>query len=93
MNAVTIDVEKPASLIDNSINIPEDKLKDSLETDQSSAPRFRDERWKNGTWDLNMFVRNGRMDWDGVIVAGELYLLASIVPFTYFIADIFLLVF
>ncbi|CAH9139659.1 unnamed protein product [Cuscuta epithymum] len=32
-------------------------------------PRFSDNRWKNGSWDLNVFVRNGRMDWDSVIVA------------------------
>lgn len=33
--------------------------------------RFSDKRWKNGTWDLNMFVKNGKMDWDAVIVAGK----------------------
>ncbi|XVE99394.1 hypothetical protein REPUB_Repub03eG0194500 [Reevesia pubescens] len=37
----------------------------------SLAPKFKDERWKNGTWDLNIFVRNGRMDWDEVIVVGR----------------------
>ncbi|XP_057778510.1 light-harvesting complex-like protein 3 isotype 1, chloroplastic [Salvia miltiorrhiza] len=31
--------------------------------------RFSDARWKNGTWDLNMFVKQGRMDWDSLIVA------------------------
>ncbi|XP_047324211.1 light-harvesting complex-like protein 3 isotype 1, chloroplastic [Impatiens glandulifera] len=36
---------------------------------EDSAVKFSDERWKKGTWDLNMFVKNGRMDWDGVIVA------------------------
>ncbi|KAF8379194.1 hypothetical protein HHK36_028623 [Tetracentron sinense] len=36
----------------------------------SSVPKlFHDARWKNGTWDLNMFVKDGKMDWDGVIVA------------------------
>ena len=81
MNAVTLDVqgqkgfkldenEKTASQINKSKDT-EDKLKENFET-ESSAPKFRGERWKNGTWDLNMFVRNGRMDWDGVIVAGEL---------------------
>ncbi|KAF5181751.1 Light-harvesting complex-like protein 3 isotype 1 protein [Thalictrum thalictroides] len=35
----------------------------------SSGSMFNDERWKNGTWDLNMFVQNGKMDWDSVIVA------------------------
>ncbi|KAA8539741.1 hypothetical protein F0562_026433 [Nyssa sinensis] len=38
---------------------------------QSSVPKFFDERWKNGTWDLNMFVKDGKMDWDAVIVAGR----------------------
>lgn len=41
------------------------------ETDEQSRPRFSDERWKKGTWDLNMFVKQGRMDWDSVIVAGN----------------------
>ncbi|KAI3845082.1 hypothetical protein MKX03_021570 [Papaver bracteatum] len=36
---------------------------------ESTAPRFHDERWKKGTWDLNCFVKNGKMDWDGVILA------------------------
>lgn len=36
----------------------------------STHPRFSDEKWKNGTWDLNMFAKQGRMDWDSVIVAG-----------------------
>lgn len=38
---------------------------------QHSVPKFSDERWKNGTWDLNMFVKRGKKDWDAVIVAGE----------------------
>ena len=37
---------------------------------ETFATKFSDERWKNGTWDLNMFVREGNMDWDAVIVAG-----------------------
>ncbi|KAK2988928.1 hypothetical protein RJ640_026196, partial [Escallonia rubra] len=46
----------------------EGESKHDLETEYS-VPQFFDERWKNGTWDLNMFVKNGRMDWDDVIVA------------------------
>ena len=37
----------------------------------NNGERFTDKRWKNGTWDLNMFVQNGKMDWEGVIVEGE----------------------
>ncbi|XVF11316.1 hypothetical protein REPUB_Repub08aG0016700 [Reevesia pubescens] len=72
MNAVTLDVEGQKDFkIDEKkkpSKDPEDELKDNFEI-EFSAPKFRDERWKNGTWDLNMFVRNGRMDWDAVIVA------------------------
>ncbi|XP_038875279.1 light-harvesting complex-like protein 3 isotype 1, chloroplastic [Benincasa hispida] len=37
--------------------------------DWNHGEKFTDKRWKNGTWDLNMFVKNGKMDWEGVIVA------------------------
>lgn len=43
---------------------------DELDT-QSSHLKLNDICWKNGTWDLNMFVKDGNMDWDAVIVAGE----------------------
>lgn len=32
--------------------------------------KFEDPRWVNGTWDLNKFEKNGKTDWDSVIVAG-----------------------
>ncbi|KAK3033213.1 hypothetical protein RJ639_033093 [Escallonia herrerae] len=54
-------------LVDKAEKV-EGESKHDLEAEYS-VPQFFDERWKNGTWDLNMFVRNGRMDWDGVIVA------------------------
>ncbi|KAJ4845322.1 hypothetical protein Tsubulata_042072 [Turnera subulata] len=49
-------------------NNTHDKSEHSLET-EPSAPRFADERWKKGTWDLNMFVKDGKMDWDCLIEA------------------------
>ncbi|XP_023551912.1 light-harvesting complex-like protein 3 isotype 1, chloroplastic [Cucurbita pepo subsp. pepo] len=45
-----------------------DKLEEDTD-DLNHGKTFTDERWKNGTWDLNMFVKNGKMDWEGVIVA------------------------
>ncbi|KAE8056869.1 hypothetical protein FH972_013605 [Carpinus fangiana] len=56
----TLDINKSKNAID--------EVENGSET-QPSAPKFADERWKNGTWDLNMFVKNGKMDWDGVITA------------------------
>jgi hypothetical protein len=61
--------EKPA-LATGGSNKANDKLENGLET-KHSVPKFIDERWKKGTWDLNMFVRDGKMDWDGLIEAGE----------------------
>ncbi|CAI0449709.1 unnamed protein product [Linum tenue] len=36
---------------------------------ESGGMKFVDERWKKGTWDLNMFVADGKMDWDCLITA------------------------
>lgn len=33
------------------------------------APKFKDPRWVNGTWDLGQFQKNGSADWDAVIDA------------------------
>lgn len=62
--------ENSPSYINKAENA-ENKAKDDLDS-EFSVPKFTDERWKNGTWDLNMFVRNGKMDWDSLIVAGVL---------------------
>lgn len=34
--------------------------------------KSNNERWKKGTWDLNMFSKDGKLDWDGIILAGAL---------------------
>lgn len=31
---------------------------------------FEDARWVNGTWDLKQFEKDGKTDWDDVIVSG-----------------------
>ncbi|XP_077235149.1 light-harvesting complex-like protein 3 isotype 2, chloroplastic isoform X2 [Tasmannia lanceolata] len=49
----------------------EGELVHRMDKGSSTAPRFKDERWKNGTWDLNLFVKDGKMDWDSVIVAAR----------------------
>ncbi|PWA76780.1 chlorophyll A-B binding protein [Artemisia annua] len=57
----------------NALSIPQEQKKNNVaenghETETSSV-KFVDERWKQGTWDLNMFVKSGKMDWDALIVA------------------------
>ncbi|KAG8381049.1 hypothetical protein BUALT_Bualt06G0080400 [Buddleja alternifolia] len=77
-NVVTSNVEglklaeirdKSPFLASETSKVHEDEIKEFENSVESSYPRFRDERWKNGTWDLNMFVKQGKMDWDSVIVA------------------------
>lgn len=82
-NAVTLKVEDQTSLGVNEqvqdksgsrideLGNAENTAKDAAET-ESSGMKFTDQRWKNGTWDLNMFVKDGKVDWDGLIVAGFL---------------------
>ncbi|KAH6773837.1 Chlorophyll A-B binding family protein [Perilla frutescens var. hirtella] len=61
--------EEPSLLASGNAEELRGEIHSSKNTDQHSPPKFSDERWKNGTWDLNMFVKQGRMDWDSVIVA------------------------
>ena len=35
-----------------------------------SVVKFQDARWINGTWDLKQFEKDGKTDWDSVIVSG-----------------------
>lgn len=82
-NVVTLDVEgqksfniaeqKESGVHNDKLdhNAADNKSKHGLD-EEMSAMKFTDEWWKNGTWDLNMFVKHGKMDWDGVIVAGSL---------------------
>lgn len=61
------DILKSPLQFDTS-NDGDNVLKQRLETEYP-APKFSDECWKKGTWDLNMFVKNGKMDWNSLIVA------------------------
>lgn len=75
LNVVEIK-DKSSLLIDDNANTTrnDDEVQVGTTTGSSKSQdliRFSDKRWKNGTWDLNMFVKNGKMDWDAVIVAGK----------------------
>ncbi|KAD5961421.1 hypothetical protein E3N88_12894 [Mikania micrantha] len=58
----------------NGLITPQEQIynKKGVENDDltaTSGVRFVDGRWKQGNWDLNMFVKSGKMDWDALIVA------------------------
>lgn len=66
-----VEVNDKSGFLTEKPTVDEDESREHGRGSESrSFPRFSDERWKNGTWDLNMFVKNGKMDWDAVIVAG-----------------------
>ncbi|KAK4845342.1 hypothetical protein QYF36_003831 [Acer negundo] len=70
---LNVDGQRSSNILEQHIDAPKDaahgdELKRGLDT-ESSVPKFIDDRWKNGTWDLNMFIKDGKMHWDGVIVA------------------------
>ncbi|KAF5813093.1 hypothetical protein HanXRQr2_Chr03g0094201 [Helianthus annuus] len=44
---------------------------ENADATETSSVRFVDERWKQATWDLNMFVKSGKMDWDALIGASK----------------------
>ncbi|KAL5724057.1 hypothetical protein ACHQM5_007367 [Ranunculus cassubicifolius] len=71
---VTVDVESKKKKVNlKEMHVPtmrmEEEAVHSKEEDDESVVMFSDEKWKNGTWDLNMFVKHGKMDWDSVITA------------------------
>ncbi|KAK9144716.1 hypothetical protein Sjap_004619 [Stephania japonica] len=71
LGAVAVDVEKkkPLSLPKHEEKEIQSKSLHVKEQEVPSSPSFNDDRWKKGTWDLNMFAKDGKMDWNGVILA------------------------
>ncbi|KAG9452523.1 hypothetical protein H6P81_005427 [Aristolochia fimbriata] len=62
-------VQNPVKISVNTGGAPAEGEILKLDEAPTSSPSFSDTRWKNGTWDLNLFVEDGKMDWDAVIVA------------------------
>ncbi|XP_057829939.2 light-harvesting complex-like protein 3 isotype 1, chloroplastic [Cryptomeria japonica] len=54
-NAATID----------SVSTDGDKSSSSLSF--KSSEKFENPKWKNGTWDIQQFTKDGKVDWDAVI--------------------------
>lgn len=69
---VTLNTEGGKSLSLDKSGEVKGELTISKDREEAREPEFFDSRWKEGTWDLNMFIKNGKMDWDGVIVAGNI---------------------
>ena len=60
----------------NAFKIAEQEKSASNPSTENSVEKFSDERWKKGTWDLNMFTKDSKIDWDGIILAGTQQLYA-----------------
>ncbi|KAL3521364.1 hypothetical protein ACH5RR_019513 [Cinchona calisaya] len=66
---LTLSQKEDDPLLLTPISRPAKDEKQPTEEEEPSAPKFFDKRWKNGTWDLNMFVKYGKMDWHALIFA------------------------
>ncbi|KAD5961468.1 hypothetical protein E3N88_12941 [Mikania micrantha] len=66
---VGLDIKGQSRLITPQEQIYNKKGVENDDLTATSGVRFVDGRWKQGNWDLNMFVKSGKMDWDALIVA------------------------
>ena len=74
VSATTVEAPKPVAVEEVPVKSPsENGAVGGEETDLTTTTteiKFQDAKWVNGTWDLKQFEKEGKTDWDSVIVAG-----------------------
>ena len=63
---------------------------DSVDTDGDKSSslsfkpseKFENPKWKNGTWDIQQFTKDGKVDWDAVIDSGKIVYTAILILFS-----------
>ena len=74
VSATTVEAPKPVAVEEVQVKSPsENGTVGGEETDLTTTTteiKFQDAKWVNGTWDLKQFEKEGKTDWDSVIVAG-----------------------
>ncbi|CAF1735846.1 hypothetical protein Bca4012_043214 [Brassica carinata] len=72
VSATTVEIPKPASVSVEEVPSKPPAESSSDETDlptTATGIKFQDAKWVNGTWDLKQFEKDGKTDWDSIIVA------------------------
>ncbi|KAF3500220.1 hypothetical protein F2Q69_00041808 [Brassica cretica] len=72
VSATTVEIPKPASVTVEEVPSKSPEESSSDETDLPTTEtgiKFEDAKWVNGTWDLKQFEKDGKTDWDSIIVA------------------------
>ncbi|KAL0761101.1 hypothetical protein Bca101_077251 [Brassica carinata] len=73
VSATTVEAPKPVAVEEVQVKSPsENGTVGGEETDLTTTTteiKFQDAKWVNGTWDLKQFEKEGKTDWDSVIVA------------------------
>nr|VDD38062.1 unnamed protein product [Brassica oleracea] len=73
VSATTVEAPKPVAVEEVPVKSPsENGAVGGEETDLTTTTteiKFQDAKWVNGTWDLKQFEKEGKTDWDSVIVA------------------------
>ncbi|CAH8388810.1 unnamed protein product [Eruca vesicaria subsp. sativa] len=75
-SATTVEIPKPASVAVEEVPVKSPSENGAvgvedidLTTTTTTEIKFKDAKWVNGTWDLKQFEKEGKTDWDSVIVA------------------------
>lgn len=80
VSATTVEIPKPASVAVEEVPVKSPAESSSaskngavegeeIDLTTTTEIKFQDAKWVNGTWDLKQFEKEGKTDWDSVIVA------------------------
>ncbi|KAJ4888596.1 Chlorophyll A-B binding family protein [Raphanus sativus] len=73
VSATTVEVPKPTSPTAEETPVKSPTESSSDDTDLTATTtteiKFQDAKWINGRWDLKQFEKEGKTDWDSVIVS------------------------
>ncbi|CAH8384255.1 unnamed protein product [Eruca vesicaria subsp. sativa] len=68
VSATTVEIPKPVE--DVPVKPPVESSSDETDLPTTTTEiKFQDAKWVDGTWDLKQFEKQGKTDWDSVIVA------------------------
>ncbi|CAH8318368.1 unnamed protein product [Eruca vesicaria subsp. sativa] len=72
VSATTVEIPKPTPVTveEGPAKSPTESSSDETDlTTTTTEIKFKDAKWVNGTWDLKQFEKEGKTDWDSVIVS------------------------
>ncbi|KFK31396.1 hypothetical protein AALP_AA6G106600 [Arabis alpina] len=68
-SATTVEIPKPVEKSPTESSSASENGAVAADLVAPTVIKYEDAKWVNGTWDLKKFEKDGKMDWDSVIVA------------------------